>query len=132
MGRTKPIAHRSPSAPPHNGGSFANDFALQDGTPQTEYYPVVLNWTVQGIKQHREAKYRANLEEAYDIIMARLVGHFVKKEDLAWAMCVGEKERERASAEKKAKQEELKRKWTRRLLTLLRKKYRLIVYQRVP
>jgi len=132
MGRTKPIAHRAPSPPPRNGGSLANDFALQDGTPQTEYYPVVLNWTVQGIKQHRDAKHRKNLEEAHDIIAARIAGHSVKKEDLAWAMRVGEQERERVEAKEKAKQEELKRKWARKSLPPLIKNKTLTFQQPDP
>lgn len=122
MGRTKPFARSAPAIPPNNGGGageVTNNSTPQDDVPQTEYYPIVLNWTTQGIEQQRKLNYRADLEEANDIIIARLAGHFVKADDLAWAKRVGEQERERAAAEKEARKKELRRRWARMLLTML-------------
>lgn len=78
----------------------------QDEVQQTEYYPITLKWTWQVIENDRNARYRADLEQASVIISARLAGYYVKAEDLEWAKAIGQKEVERDEAEKVVKKQE--------------------------
>lgn len=124
MGRTKHFARTTPSAPAHNknGASLGTEQvapqpASQDEVAQTEYYPVTLNWTAQAIEQQQQLNYTATLERANTIIAARLAGHFVKEDELAWAKRVGEKELERTEAEEAARKQDLEARRAGKLFT---------------
>lgn len=112
MARTKGFARRTAPASAdtetRTGSAPAQEAAQstpQDEVQQTEYYPITLKWTWQVIENDRNARYRADLEQASVIISARLAGYYVKAEDLEWAKAIGQKEVERDEAEKAAKKQ---------------------------